>query len=447
MTDKFQSARTLGMIRVEPFKGEELNADFAKWAKETSRDLLAGGVDEEKQRVRLLLTYMDGRARLARNAYYAELDDEKSKKKELEKISELITYFAPKFQQPNSEIILRQRLNDLKQVGSIEEYILQEEEIVGSVNFKDDFDRMYHFMSGLKKDVLKAVMSKNPRTFDDLKQNAINFVNETTTGTAMMNAGIKEAETPEYMDLDYIKTELEEQKEQLNAINLNYRNQNSSKRQKIVYTDPTNDRAPIDVYSKEGKEYIIRNRLCFNCGKHGHTSRECRGKVNGFQFAPRQINNNDKKWTEYREPPKIIDVDEKTESEENSDRYDSDDGTKTLPKNIEKETMELSLENKEDTKMIDFDKIFSLGNLKTDYNHPEITTKINNKNIKTLLDSGATSNFISVETTKNLNLKTYKVKDITIKLADGKNVQCDMQTSFDLTLNGTIIRTNAFVID
>ncbi|PVZ97702.1 hypothetical protein BB558_006332, partial [Smittium angustum] len=269
------------IIKINPFRGEEVNADFEKWAKISSKDLLASGIITEQQRCRIILTYMEGRAALAKEAYYAELDKDTPIIKELETVKYLIKHFKPLFEHPNAEISLRQRLLDLKQEGSLEEYIMAEEALVGSANIGDDFERSFFFINGLKKPILKAVLEKNPRNFTQSKEYALSFVTKSETMVAMVKnpeilpKTIKSEEDDDRMDVDTIRARLQAHSEEIAALSV--RNYNSY-RPKVVFAAPTNKRAPIDINSKAGKSYFISNGLCFNCGNPGHAAKNCSGK-------------------------------------------------------------------------------------------------------------------------------------------------------------------------
>ncbi|PVU90015.1 hypothetical protein BB561_005067 [Smittium simulii] len=167
MTDQVQLTNSISLASVKKFRGEEIGADLSKWVRTTQRTLMAAGVNSEVQQARLILTYFEGRATLARKAYYNKLN------------SSTIKYPQEKLklpQAPNSEISLRQRLIDLKQTGLLEDYISEEKGIVGSANIDGNLKKMVYFINGLVKTTLKAVLVINLRTFDKTKEVALSFV-------------------------------------------------------------------------------------------------------------------------------------------------------------------------------------------------------------------------------------------------------------------------------
>ncbi|PVU88105.1 hypothetical protein BB561_006027 [Smittium simulii] len=195
---------------------------------------------------------------LAREAHFNKLNNSTTdeSQKELNLPQAAINYFKEYFEQTNSEISIRQRLIDLKQTGSLENYISEKEEIVGSANIDDRFEKMFYFINGLNKTIFKAVLNKNLRSFEKANEAALSFP-------------------------------------------------------RIVFGAPTSSRPLIDVNSQAGKTYFWDNKLCFKSetlvidlrnirknnkekSKSKNTSIEGRKKTKETELKKETINNSNK---------------------------------------------------------------------------------------------------------------------------------------------------------
>ncbi|PVU86546.1 hypothetical protein BB561_006664 [Smittium simulii] len=111
MTSQVQLTNSISLVQIEKFRGEEIGADLAKWAK-------------------LILTYFEREQHL-----------------------------------PEKHIIT----NSITVTGSLDDYISEKEKIVGSENIDGNFEIMLYFINDLDKTILKAVLDINSRTFDKAK--------------------------------------------------------------------------------------------------------------------------------------------------------------------------------------------------------------------------------------------------------------------------------------
>ncbi|PVZ96545.1 hypothetical protein BB558_007546, partial [Smittium angustum] len=508
-------------VKIDPFKGEDANADFQNWAKTAARNLLAAGIADEAQRARIIVSLMEGRAGLTKAAYYAELDRAGTTLKEFVTVNTVIEYFKPKFQQPNSELFLRQRLNDLKQTGTLEEYITREETLVGSTSIDGKFERMFYFINGLKEQVLKSVLDKNPRTFEEAKQHALAFVTKSETMSSMI-CKIERSEKPvkpkeedfdDKMDVEAIFSKLKVHTEDIAAMvnrNSYNNNRNNSYGPKIVFAEPTKNRAPIDINSRLGKSYFISNNLCFKCGSSGHNSKSCSGKVHensptdtqnkdkGLRRFPNtskeldeQLKNEDRlkglgisesksnldkqfmedrNLTEYRDSP-IINM---TDSSEDDQSY-SDSSNLSSPGlyfNLNKDNLEAEKDVKsltrrtsrlivddlvvsgdkrkqediqqESFKEAKLEEILSVEN-KFNSKRPILIGKINNNSVQVLLDSGASTSFISKNLVKNLNLKRNEIYNVSTYVANGNNISIKQECIIKLKLGKNEFELKVYV--
>ncbi|PVU92342.1 hypothetical protein BB561_003883 [Smittium simulii] len=186
---------------------------------------MAAGVNTKIQQARLILTYFDGRAALAREAYYNKLDNSSTDhpQEELNSPQAVINYFKEYFEQPNSEISIRQRLIDLKQTGSLEDYISEKKKIVGSENIDGNFEIMLYFINDLEKISLKhtvfAVTKSEPQY--------------------------------EKMNIDALVARIKKQSKEIASFLIK-----KVYKPKIVFVAPTNNRAFINVNSQAEKIYF-----------------------------------------------------------------------------------------------------------------------------------------------------------------------------------------------
>jgi hypothetical protein len=70
------------------------------------------------------------------------------------------------FQPPNYQSYLRQQLQRLKQMGSVQDYTTQFQNIVGQIEEMGDLDQVAHYLDGLKPDTQKELAYQAPQTLE-----------------------------------------------------------------------------------------------------------------------------------------------------------------------------------------------------------------------------------------------------------------------------------------
>ncbi|OMH82871.1 hypothetical protein AX774_g3638 [Zancudomyces culisetae] len=404
-----------GLVNIKLFRGEEINADFKRWVKTTSRTLDAAGIEKEEQRVKLILTYMEGKAGLARDSYYAELDNDNPKVSEIKTVAGMIEYFAPTFKQENAELNLRQRLLDLKQTGSLQEYIQKEELIVGSSSFEGKWERAFLFINGLKKEILKAVIDRAPKDFEDAKKHALDYITKEETTSSM----VKSAQ-PEYMDIDTIKVKPIETTENLSYVRTDQRQQSIPTRMKekntLQQTDYVSsaEEAVIWLTSASQKPKVpclwVDKEPLLLCTRKNNTSNS--GNLEWRRTKNKILED------EIDSSTSQSSIDDSTDNNWADKEYESDGRVNELLERTEN----LRLSDDEDQKMVDFEEIFEnmyeVGNQNTD-NRP--------------MNSGATTSFISNELSKKLGLIEEPSTPVKARMANGVITTCDKMVNTEIT--------------
>ncbi|PVU96339.1 hypothetical protein BB561_001247 [Smittium simulii] len=123
-------------------------------------------------------------------------------------------YLLPHFIDPSFPQVIRKKLQDLKQTGTLAKYISQKNRYVDILNIN------------------------NPTTLLD----AIKIISK--HGTAM--------------DMQFLQS--------------NRDTMSRTKDEKSI----NDTEVPISVASREGKKFLNKNMICWNCGKKGHKQNECR---------------------------------------------------------------------------------------------------------------------------------------------------------------------------
>ncbi|PVV00908.1 hypothetical protein BB560_004694 [Smittium megazygosporum] len=462
----------LGVLTFEPFKGEDASSDFAKWAKITARNLDASGVEKEPQQVKLILGLLQGQAALIRESYYSELDKTTPTAQQFQTVKALIEYFAPKFKQPNAEIWLRQKLLDLKQTGRLEDYIQEEESIVGSTELGSEMERIFLFVNGLKPEILKAVLERTPTTFTQAKDFAMSFITKSETLSSIIkNVQPIQEQDNDRMEIYYLKTEIKKNSEDIAAL---YVKKNFSYKPKIVYAAPMGDRVPIDInsrweppdrnitpqskidtphlYPQYNNYYTSQtdnitphistqnnDNYATQANYHNSPTRNDTHKSNHLLSDPITPS-----FTGYRETKLIPDTPPKIENTR-LPLYENDSHSEFETSDIEDirgETKMLKI----DSNIISEDESHYLLGKKYSYDtRPIFNAKVNGTCVRVLLDSGATTNFVATYLAQKLKLETYSTPIANVVVANGSSQTSNSKSNAPVKFDNKEINISAYI--
>ncbi|PVU91958.1 hypothetical protein BB561_004097 [Smittium simulii] len=173
---------------------------------------------------------------------------------------------AALFIDPSFPQVLRRKLQQLKQVGSLADYISAEANLIGDFKGISDKERIYLFKYGLENRYVNILNLRNPGTFIE----AIALISSHGTAIDMRIAqnNVKDSMS---MDIDFvnnIETKKNDNKNEFILID------NSYDINTFLYNIKGME-IPINVATTSGKSYLNKNLVCWNCGTPGHRLFEC----------------------------------------------------------------------------------------------------------------------------------------------------------------------------
>jgi len=226
-------------VKIPTFKGAP-KENVMTWMLQVQNVFKAQGIEDEQKRICYAATgFEDAALQWYLNKVAAANDEEEENT--FEDWNTFADELKNSFQPPNYQQYLRRQLKSLRQTNSVQEYASQFRNIMGQVTDMGEPDKIGYFIDGLKPATRMEVSYRSPETFEEAWQAAIKY------DTAMFGQGkpivnynpppTKNFSKPTPMELDQAETQRK-------------------------YFKPNN--------KKKGN--------CYNCGKPGHHSRECRSK-------------------------------------------------------------------------------------------------------------------------------------------------------------------------
>ncbi|KAJ1861767.1 hypothetical protein LPJ73_000941 [Coemansia sp. RSA 2703] len=184
---------------------------LSEWIEKAEDAFLEDNIVDENRKLACLRRRVEGQARVEVDLHKQQSNMSAEQKAELKwsqvtTVKEFEKYFESKFAALEVDDDIRKRLRELKQTGTISEYVTAETRIMGGYKMSDE-ERRFDFLHDLKPEVQEYVRSQEPKTFSEMQTAALKYERikggytvTQTDATPPATQGF----TPEPMDVDAI---------------------------------------------------------------------------------------------------------------------------------------------------------------------------------------------------------------------------------------------------
>ncbi|KAJ2810430.1 hypothetical protein H4S07_002675 [Coemansia furcata] len=296
------------------FTGRNDECTFTDWIALAQDAFLEDDINDEARKLACLRRRVEGQARVEIDLHRLQESltaEEKTRVgwTAITTVAEFTTYFNPKFAALAVDDNVRDRLRNLKQTGSVSEYITAETRIVGSYKMEDS-ERRYDFINGLQVKVQEYVRSQEPKTFVDVITAALKYERIKGGQTVSSTSTATTASATEPMDVDAIQFVADAPNTAVNKSELMIpMSQLQQAMEMAAMTMGWNTKSPheprphqrqhqdrsltlcINGYDMQVntrqpwvRQYLRDSNLCYRCGSSKHQARQCpKGKEPGQQ--------------------------------------------------------------------------------------------------------------------------------------------------------------------
>ncbi|KAJ2371043.1 hypothetical protein IW150_004785 [Coemansia sp. RSA 2607] len=202
---------TKAISTLPTYTGRNDVLSLSEWIEKAEDAFLEDNIVDENRKLACLRRRVEGQARVEVDLHKQQSNMSAEQKAELKwsqvtTVKEFEKYFKSKFAALEVDDDIRKRLRELKQTGTVSEYVTAETRIMGGYKMSDE-ERRFDFLHGLKPEVQEYVRSQEPKTFSEMQTAALKY--ERIKGgytVTQMDATPPAAQgfTPEPMDVDAI---------------------------------------------------------------------------------------------------------------------------------------------------------------------------------------------------------------------------------------------------
>ncbi|KAJ1859897.1 hypothetical protein LPJ73_001632 [Coemansia sp. RSA 2703] len=202
---------TKAISTLPTYTGRNDVLSLSEWIEKAKDAFLEDNIVDENRKLACLRRRVEGQARVEVDLHKQQSNMSAEQKAELKwsqvtTVKEFEKYFKSKFAALEVDDDIRKRLRELKQTGTVSEYVTAETRIMGGYKMSDE-ERRFDFLHGLKPEVQEYVRSQEPKTFSEMQTAALKYerIKGGYTVTQVdVTPPATQGFTPEPMDVDAI---------------------------------------------------------------------------------------------------------------------------------------------------------------------------------------------------------------------------------------------------